>query len=920
MDKLIITFFLIISSISLSAQEKLMSPEIYDIWNRMEQVRISSNGEWVSYTIAPGKGDKTLVLYNTLSGNEIRYKRSHSPQFDYDNRFIAFKTSLANDSLQSLKLKKVKKDKLPQDTITIVSLNESVVDKIAEVENYAMPKKSGSLIALSLKGQTVKKDSTLSKDHNSNNGRPLLVYDFKLDTFYKFDYVKDYKWSEKSNRLLLHSTGIDSANVDVITIYDFELKKKQELCTQKGKYFDLSINDDGNQVAFLIDKDTTKTKPRHYELFHWTEGQKLAKRIADDNLPFINENWQISTHSNLTFSENGKRLYYNIAPIPMTEDTSVVEDDKAVVEVWHYEDPLLYTMQNVRAKREKERTYKVIYDIKKRSHYQLNDTTNPELNIDPKNSSDYIISYNERPYQKDISWKGYAYKDLYLDNISKKSKQKIATKINGRPSLSPHGKYITWYSSEDTTWVSYDIKNRKLNILTKGGFYNEEDDRPTFPNRSGPIEWVGKDKHVLLYDQYDLWITNPNGKTSPTKLTSGRDTKTQYRLIKVDREITHYPSDTTLLLKSFNTITKESGYAYINLETKKLSPIESGPYNYTTRITKAEKSDKLLFTKENFQLFPNLILTDSSFKNQKVITDINPQQSEYLWGDIQLVKWNSKEGKEKTGLLVTPKGFDPNKKYPMMVNFYEKSSNRLYNHRAPYPHRSTINYTYWANKGYVIFNPDVDYTEGEPGKNAFDAVVDGVNAMIERGFVDESKIGLQGHSWGGYQIAHIITKTDMFRCAEAGAPVVNMVSAYGGIRWGSGMSRMFQYERTQSRLGTTLWENPKRYLDNSPIFNVDKINTPVLILHNDKDGAVPWYQGIEFFVALRRLNKPAWLLNYNNEPHWPVKRANRIDFNIRLEQFFDHYLMDKPIPVWMAKGIPAIEKGINYGLEIEDKN
>ena len=602
------------------------------------------------------------------------------------------------------------------------------------------------------------------------------------------------------------------------------------------------------------------------------------------------------------------------------EDSTVIEEEKAVVEVWHYEDPLLYTMQNVRAKREKERTYKVMYDLNKKNHYQLNDTYNPELRVSSKNSSDYIISYDEKPYQKSISWKGYAYKDLYLDNIVSKSKQKIATKINGNPALSPQGKYITWYSSEDTTWVSYNIKSRQLNILTKGGFYNEEDDRPTFPNRSGPIEWVGNDESILLYDHYDLWITNPSGQTKPIQLTNGRNNETQYRIIKIDREATHFPVDTTLLLKSFNNKTKESGYAYINIKTKELTPIESGPFNYTTRVIKAEKSNELLFTKENFQVFPNLVLTDNTFGNQKVISNINPQQSEYKWGKMELVKWTSKKGKETLGLLVTPQGFDPNKKYPMMVNFYEKNSNRLYNHRAPFPHRSTINYSYWANKGYVIFNPDIAYTEGEPGKNALDAVTKGVQAMIERGFVDEKRIGLQGHSWGGYQIAHIVTKTDMFRCAEAGAPVVNMISAYGGIRWGSGMSRMFQYERTQSRLGATLWENPDRYLKNSPIFNVDKINTPVLILHNDKDGAVPWYQGIEFFVALRRLNKPTWLLNYNDEPHWPVKKANRLDFNIRLEQFFDHYLMDKPMPTWMSKGIPAVEKGINYGLELDNKN
>jgi len=192
----------------------------------------------------------------------------------------------------------------------------------------------------------------------------------------------------------------------------------------------------------------------------------------------------------------------------------------------------------------------------------------------------------------------------------------------------------------------------------------------------------------------------------------------------------------------------------------------------------------------------------------------------------------------------------------------------------------------------------------------------GVTKLIESGFVDEDNIALQGHSWGGYQIAYMLTRTNLFKCAEAGAPVVNMFSAYGGIRWGSGRSRMFQYERTQSRIGGTIWDYPLRYFENSPLFTMDKVNTPVLIMHNDEDTAVPWYQGIEMFGALRRLGKPAWMLNYNGEPHWPVKLQNRVDFNIRMQQFFDHYLKGEPMPKWMSNGVSPINKGINQGLEL----
>jgi dipeptidyl aminopeptidase/acylaminoacyl peptidase len=299
------------------------------------------------------------------------------------------------------------------------------------------------------------------------------------------------------------------------------------------------------------------------------------------------------------------------------------------------------------------------------------------------------------------------------------------------------------------------------------------------------------------------------------------------------------------------------------------------------------------------------------------ISNANPQAEEFYWGDPQLVRWTSYSGEELDGILITPEDFDSTKKYPMLIYFYEKSSNRLYRHSAPSPSRSTINFAWCASNGYVVFVPDIPYRDGYPGQSAYDAVVSGSLAMCDRyPFIDRDNVGIQGQSWGGYQVAWLVTRTNIFKAAMAGAPVSNMTSAYGGIRWGSGASRMMQYEEGQSRIGGTLWDKTELYLENSPLFRVPDIETPVLIMHNDNDGAVPWYQGIEFFVALRRLGKPAWMLSYNNEEHNLTKWPNRVDLSMRMMQFFDHYLKAAPIPEWMDKGIPAVEKGKKdgYGL------
>jgi dipeptidyl aminopeptidase/acylaminoacyl peptidase len=448
-------------------------------------------------------------------------------------------------------------------------------------------------------------------------------------------------------------------------------------------------------------------------------------------------------------------------------------------------------------------------------------------------------------------------------------------------------------------------------------FYNEIDDRPNYPSSYGIAGWTENDASILIYDRYDIWEFNPEN-SSGTKITSGRENKTSYRYVELDKEAKFIKRNGKWLLITFNELNKNAGYYEHNGKNGKGKQLVDGPYRFS-RPSKAINENKIIFTRQSFKDFPDIHYADLSFKTQTKISTANPQQSAYNWGTSEIVKWTSLDGLELEGMLIKPENFDPNKKYPMIVNYYEKSSNGVHTHRRPYPGRSTISYSFYASRGYIIFNPDVYYRNGYPGESAYNCVIPGVMSIIDKGFVDKENIGIQGHSWGGYQNAYLVTKTDLFKAAEAGAPVPNMISAYGGIRWGSGRSRMSQYEHGQSRIGGTPWEYPVRYIENSPIFFVDKINTPVLVMHNDADTAVPWYQGIEFFVALRRLGKPAWLLNYNGEPHWPLKLQNRQDFNIRMAQFFDYYLKGAPMPLWMERGVPAIEKGINQGYELIDK-
>ena len=310
-------------------------------------------------------------------------------------------------------------------------------------------------------------------------------------------------------------------------------------------------------------------------------------------------------------------------------------------------------------------------------------------------------------------------------------------------------------------------------------------------------------------------------------------------------------------------------------------------------------------------------MTKYTVKETKQLSDINPQQNTYNWYTAELVSWKMFNGKPGKGILYKPENFDPSKKYPVIFYFYERDADSMYLYRAPQPMGSTINIPYYTSNGYIVFDPSIYYTKGEPGESAYNSVVSAAKYLSKFKWVDSTKLALQGHSWGGYQIAYLVTRTNMFVAAEAGAPVANMTSAYSGIRWSTGVSREFQYERGQSRIGYSLWERPDLYIKNSPLFRADKVQTPLLMMHNDADGAVPWYQGIEYFSALKRLGKKAWLIEYNGEDHNLVERKNRKDWAIRMSQFFDHYLKGAPAPKWMTQGVPATEKGKEWGLETD---
>ena len=823
--------FLLFFPIFLSAQ-KMLDHDDFGIWRTISGERISDDGNTVVYVLEAEQLDPVVVVFDVSSGSERRFDRADRPAISADGRYVAFSIHPGRDALRPYKKDKKKKEDWPSDTLALLSLQDGALTLIPDVDRFSLPEKWNGWLFYSLKAGAITADSfAMAKKESDKAGSRLVVRrlaDHREDTLF---FVKKWTLSEESPYLAWHGGGgPDSSFQKGLLLMDLNANRVSAVDTGYSELHQWAWHDSLPLFAWISRPDSLKDDERANNVY-LSEDLGAAQLVADSNWSGLPRDWRISPDRSPMFTEDGQALFFGTAPVPLQRDSNVLDEEWPVVEVWNTLDEVLYTQQVNQMSREKKRSYLAKAWIRNRMLIQLGKMEIPNVLTADEGNSPYALGVDDRSYQRYISWEGHDYSDLYLIDTRSGTSEKIADRIYGSPAWSPHGKYLYWYEPADSSWVIRDpLSKKEVRYGEHEGypFADEVHDIPLEADSYGGPGWIEGDRYLLVYDRYDIWKIDPTGTEEPVRITRGREGKERFRLIRRDREQRAWPLSDIWMVHRFSEVNKGSGYGYIDPADWSYSWIMDGPYRFSSQIIQSRATDRMLFTRENYDEFPDLRLAEfPNLQENRLISNANPQQKDYGWGSIELHRWMGPYGREVEGMLVKPAGFSPDSTYPMIVNFYEKSADGLHTHRHPYAHRSTINYSFYASRGYLIFNPDIHYTTGDPGKNALDHVIAGVDHIIRMGFVDTARMALQGHSWGGYQIAHIITKTNRFRCAESGAPVVNMVSAYGGIRWGTGMSRMFQYEKTQSRLGATLWEDTDRYLRNSPVFDIPAVETPV---------------------------------------------------------------------------------------------
>ena len=910
------------------AQKKPLDHSVYDGWKSIRGSSLSRDGRWLAFIVAPQEGDAVGTIRSVADGHTITVVRASAIQFSKDGKYALATVVPGFEEARKARRDNVPAAGQPKNALAIIDLSAGTTTTLDRVAGFTLPAEDSGWFAYRPeppKPAAPAKEEEKKPDRDQRDGRPggpsatagaapatrgatYVLRQLGTGKEEKIEFVDATAWDKKGGTFA-YSTVADKDGKDSgVEIRNLAKGTKTTLIkgTDKAKYPKLALTEDGTRIAYTTDKDDLKAKKPALSLY--TASVAEAKPIL---VPIPNATDSVNEGGAIRFTPSGKRLIFATSKKPLPDPEATPADEKVSVDIWTYKDPEIMPQQLLGAAAERTRGYDAIYENGKT--VQIENKEFPSVQFGDRGDAPYGIASVGTAYEIEATWNP-GFDDLYSVDLRTGEKKKLITRQNGAASLSPNGRTVAVYRGDRREWTAIDLatgKEASLSAKIPFPVYDELDDHPDITPAYGLAGWT-KDNGVLIQDRFDLWLTDLTGAKAPANLTGGRNRNLRFDTIDLDAEDPYVNVD-DLPLTVLDDENKQGGLYWRRGGAVQKVFLDNHKYAIST---KAKAADTLVITRQSTVEYPDLWLTNTRFENPTKVSDANPQQKEYNWLRSELVSWTSADGIPLKGILYKPEDFDFGKKYPMIAYFYERNSETLNNYLSPAPSASTINIPLFVSQGYLVFVPDIPYKEGEPGLSALNAIVPGVSSIVSRGYVDPKRLGIQGQSWGGYQVAYLVTTTNMFAAAEAGAPVSDMFSAYGGVRYGSGVLRQMQYEHGQSRIGGTPWNSFTKYLENSPVFRADRIKTPLMIMSNDKDGAVPHTQGIEMYSAMRRLGKPCWMVVYNDEDHNLVQRKNRKDLSIRLSQYFDHFLKGAPMPVWMSEGVAGVDKGRTMGTEL----
>lgn len=929
--------------------------EVEDIiaWKSIGATVLSSDGQWFGYRLAPQEGDAEIVLKRASGDKEWRFPAGEQPQaaaggggrggagaastlaFSEDGKWAAFTSYPTHAAAQRLK-----RQRRPiQSTAAIVNLATGEKKEFPKIRRFAFSGESSGWIALHRFGPDAPAGgggggAAGDAAPDRPRGTDLLLHDLATGAELNVGNVSEFSF-RKDGRLLAFAIDAAEKAGNGLQIRDMSSGAVTPIDSGSASYERITWSENGDALAVLKGTDDRAYRDKLYSVVGVTAVASSAPKkvifdpAADSSVP---KGLSISPDRAPQWTDDLQALIFGLHE-PRPKDGSATDeespadspaadaqagrgradapsaDDKVDLVLWHYKDPRLQTQQEVQEARDRAYNYAALYRVQPKKFVRLADDEMRNVTVNPKQSK-WAYGTDDREYELMGSLDGRRHEDLYAIDLETGARKLAVKHLRYFSGASPDGARILYYLDGD--YHVYSLATGQDRNITQGlavSFVDVEDDHNNVKPPINAVGWASDNKTVLLTDAWDIWKVPVDGGAAVNLTVNGRKDGIRYQqrfaVEPPDARDDGIDLSKPLHFRAYAEWTKKGGIARIDPGTPGVKLLTWADASYP-QLMKARKGDTYVFSRGTSLEPSDYFVAGASLENPVRLTDQRPQVEKFTWSSgVQLVNYTSDKGDKLQAALFLPANYEKGKSYPTVVNFYERMSQTANQFTAP--SANGFNRSVYTSQGYAVFVPDIAYRVNDPGMSAVWCMVPAVKAAIATGIVDPKHIGITGHSWGGYQTAFLITQTDVFAAAVAGAPLTDMVSMYSLVYKNSGGSNGAIFESSQGRFKGGFWDNWDAYYRNSPVFFAKNVKTPLMILHNDKDGAVDFTQGVEYFNTLRRLQKPVIMLEYIGENHSLARRPNQRDYTIRMKQYFDHYLMGAPAPDWMVNGVPRLK-------------
>jgi dipeptidyl aminopeptidase/acylaminoacyl peptidase len=898
----------------------------YGPWESLvsrDSAALSNDGQFLIYGINRNNENNELRLHNLKSSKIEIIDQAINPVFSMDSKWLGYVITVSPEQAR-----KLKRDKKPNhNKFGLMNLQTGKREVFNNILSFSF---SGDGFSVALKRYKEKEQK--------HEGTDLIVRNLSTLEDINFGNISEYKWQHEGALLALIISARDKAG-NGIQLFNPKMGNIQVLDSMNSLYSGLQWRKKSSDLAVYRAEENELFESDTNNILVWKElaAKEAEKKVFNhDTIENLDELTNVNGHYKLTWKKDGKALYLStkkrikkdIKESPENEDsTSALETEIEPAEkkdeyveapdlqIWHSKDVMIIPEQIQNEEKHIKQSYVAIWHLNTNAFVVLANEKLKQLNI--QTDINFVLGYDHSPYELEGMF-GREKFDLYKVDLETGEQTKFLEQISRIYQVSPNGRYLA-YLSQNNYFIYDFMKHNKFNLTkeNKAEFINFDDDHPVPQKPSyGFVGWSKNSKSIIVNSKYDLWQLWVNGKKGRA-ITGGEKQKVRHRYIKFDDDETSINTRKSMIVSLYGDLTKKFGYGSVKIADKVSNQLFLDAS--VSSIIKAKHKEKYAFVIQDFHDSPDYFMSGKNFAKNKQISKTNPFQSKFNWGHSQLINYTNKNGVELQGALFYPVNYQKGKKYPMITYIYEKLSQRVHNYSVP-TEMNYYNPSTWSQEGYFVLLPDIVFDTRNPGVSSAKTLEIAVKKVVDMGLVDPNRIGLIGHSWGGYQTAFAVTNTNVFAAAVAGAGLTDLTSMYGMVAWDfGGTPENFHFEVGQERMETPPWRDADSYIKNSPVMNVMNLNTPLLFEVGDHDKNVDWRQGIELYNAARRENKEMVLLVYAKEGHGLKKKENRIDYHHRISQWFGHYLKGQNARDWVKNGIPYLEQKRNLKTWNDEK-